>query len=216
MADDAPAEPTYTSKQVHERLGISGGMLRRYAMALEEVVGKKINLHPRDGRQYTGAQVAVLERAKQEVTKRRGLAVETAIRLVLGKEVPDTALLPPAALVPPGSDPEAVRTALEPFLTEVQALRRGDERLLEVNERALEVSEQVLEELRALRAEVEALRAERTAETPQLPEAPTPAAGSQTEKVTAAATEPGGGGGTTDGLAVRFARWLEGLVRRKI
>lgn len=204
MTDDAPAEPTYTSKQVHERLGISGGMLRRYAMALEEVVGNKIDLHPRDGRQYTGAQVAVLEQAKQEVTKRRGLAVETAIRMVLGKEVPDTALLPPAALVSPGSDPEAVRTALEPFLTEVQALRRGDERLLEVNERALEVLEGIQsqlaaahadrEELRELRAAVAALRSE-VAERLALPASDM------------AATGPGGGG--EHGLLVRAALWLE-------
>ena len=209
MADDTPAQPTYSSKQVADQLGISGGMLRRYAMALEEVVGNKIDLHPRDGRRYDGEQVAVLMRAKQEVTNRRGLAVETAIRMVLGQDVPDTALLPPAALIPQGSDPEAVRTALEPLLTEVQALRRGDERALEVSEQALKVLKGIQAELAAahadrqevykLRAEVEALRSE-IAERPALP-AP----------AVEAATGPSGGGG--DGLLVRIARRLERIWR---
>lgn len=210
MADDAPAETTYTSKQVAKRLNVSGGMLRRYAMALEKVVGKKIDLHPRDGRQYDGEQVSVLMRAKQEVTNRRGLAVETAIRMALGEDIPDTALLPPAVEGPQGSDLEAVRTALEPFLIEVQALRRGDERLFEVSEQMLEVLDDIRselvearadrEELRQLRAKFEELCSE-VAERRALP-APD-----------AAATEPGGGSGGDDSLLVRFFKRLERLWR---
>lgn len=71
----------YSAKAVRERLGISDGMLRRYAIALESVTGEQIKQHPRDGRQYTGEQVAALERAKLRVAEKRGRDVETAIRL---------------------------------------------------------------------------------------------------------------------------------------
>lgn len=178
-------------------------MLRRYAMALEEVVGKKIDLHPRDGRQYTGEQVAVLIRAKEQVTDRRGLGVETAIRLALGEDVPDAALLPPAVGVPRGSDLEAVRTVLEPFLTEMRALRRGDERALEVLEgirSELVEARADREELRELRAEVEALRSE-VGEPRRLPAASTVSRDDEPAAV------------EVEGPFVRAARWLERRLR---
>ena len=36
----------YSAKSVRERLGISDGMLRRYAIALESVTSKPIHQHP--------------------------------------------------------------------------------------------------------------------------------------------------------------------------
>lgn len=131
----AEAETIYSAKAVRERLGISDGMLRRYAIALESVTGEPIKQHPRDGRQYTGEQVEALARAKLRVAEKRGRDVETAIRLALGQTEADaeTSMLPEPITGSALVDPKALAAALEPvitpLLTELQALRRSNERL---------------------------------------------------------------------------------------
>lgn len=125
----------YSAKAVRERLGISDGMLRRYAIALEAVTGDSIKQHPRDGRQYTGEQVAALERAKLRVAEKRGRDVETAIRLALGQSEEDAegAMLPErvsgAAMVDPRVLVAALEPVITPLLTELRALRKSNERL---------------------------------------------------------------------------------------
>lgn len=131
----ADAETIYSAKAVRERLGISDGMLRRYAIALETVTGEQIKQHPRDGRQYTAEQVEALERAKLRVAEKRGRDVETAIRLALGQtEVEaESSMLPEPITSSTLVDPKVLTAALEsvviPLLTELQALRRSNERL---------------------------------------------------------------------------------------
>lgn len=131
----ADAESIYSAKAVRERLGISDGMLRRYAIALESVTGESIKQHPRDGRQYTGEQVAALERAKLRVAEKRGRDVETAIRLALGQTEAEaeSSMLPEpvnsSALVDPRVLAAALEPVLIPLLTELQALRKSNERL---------------------------------------------------------------------------------------
>lgn len=131
----ADAETIYSAKAVRERLGISDGMLRRYAIALETVTGEPIKQHPRDGRQYTGEQVTALERAKLRVAEKRGRDVETAIRLALGQTEGDAeaAMLPEQKVGAAMVSPEALAAALEPVITplliELRALRESNERL---------------------------------------------------------------------------------------
>lgn len=131
----AEAETIYSAKAVRERLGISDGMLRRYAIALESVTGEQVKQHPRDGRQYTGEQVEALARAKLRVAEKRGRDVETAIRLALGQTEVDaeTSMLPEpttsSTLVDPKMLAEALEAVVTPLLTELQALRRSNERL---------------------------------------------------------------------------------------
>lgn len=128
-------ETIYSAKAVRERLGISDGMLRRYAIALEFITGEQVKQHPRDGRQYTGEQVEALERAKLRVAEKRGRDVETAIRLALGQtEVEaETSMLPEPVTSSTVVDPKMLAAALEsvvtPLLTELQALRKSNERL---------------------------------------------------------------------------------------
>ncbi|MDQ3398905.1 MAG: hypothetical protein M3511_14280, partial [Deinococcota bacterium] len=131
----ADAETIYSAKAVRERLGISDGMLRRYAIALESVTGELVKQHPRDGRQYTGEQVEALARAKLRVAEKRGRNVETAIRLALGQTEAEaeTSMLPEPITSSALVDPKALAAALEPIitplLTELQALRKSNERL---------------------------------------------------------------------------------------
>lgn len=131
----ADAETIYSAKAVRERLGISDGMLRRYAIALESITGKQIKQHPRDGRQYTAEQVEALERAKLRVAEKRGRDVETAIRLALGQtEVEAESFMlpepiPSSALVDSKVLAAALEPVVTPLLTELQALRWSNERL---------------------------------------------------------------------------------------
>ncbi len=131
----AEAETIYSAKAVRERLGISDGMLRRYAIALESVTGESIKQHSRDGRQYTAEQVEALARAKLRVAEKRGRDVETAIRLALGQteKDADAAMSPEPVSSATLVDPRALAAALEPvitpLLTELQALRQSNERL---------------------------------------------------------------------------------------
>jgi hypothetical protein len=185
------AEPIYSAKAVRERLGISDGMLRRYAIALETVTGEQIKQHPRDGRQYTGEQVAALERAKLRVAEKRGRDVETAIRLALGQSEEDAeaAMLPEQLANPTAVTPEALAAALEPvitpLLTELRALRASNERLTD--------------EVAGLRESMAARQLEEHRESQQEPPQPAPA---------------GNSGASRAGVLVQAATYIERLWRR--
>ncbi len=197
------SEEVFSAKQAADRLGLSPAMTRRYGAALEELTGEAIRQHPRDGRQYGREQLETMQRAKSFVESNPRISVVQALTLALG-QAPEVAT--PAALSEPGDPSGALVGAL------AQALEQS--LLPELRELRAEVAG-LREELR--QRDAEALRAGRTMETPQLPEAPAPAAGAQTEQVTEAATDAAaGGGGGKHGLLVQAAVWLERFLGRKI
>jgi hypothetical protein len=130
------AETLFSAKQVAVTLGISGGMLRRYAIAYESITGETVKQHPRDGRQYTAEQVETLQRAKSYVKANPGMGVEQALRLALGASQADAVRSPvPLGQVGTGVGTEALAATLErvvsPLLDELQALRQSNERLID-------------------------------------------------------------------------------------
>lgn len=133
-------EAVYSAKQVAQRLGVSLGMLRRYAAALETVTEKPISQHPRDGRRYSAEQVQALLAAKAAVRDHPGVSIETALRVVLGHE---GALTPPPPPLPSGDATELARALTEPLRGELGALK--------------EQGSEGLDELRRIRAALEAL-----------------------------------------------------------
>lgn len=141
------SERVYSSAQVAKLLGVSGGMLRRYALAYEELAGERIPQHPRDGRQFSQTHVDALVSARRFVVGRQGLSVEAGLRMALG-----LAELPPATSATAGVEVEglattgAFREALEayagPLLTQLQTLNTTNERLAnEVAELRRELAE---------------------------------------------------------------------------
>jgi DNA-binding transcriptional MerR regulator len=129
----AQTEAVYSAKQVAQALGISSGMLRRYALAFEEITGEIIKQHPRDGRQYDADQLATLQRARAFVTANSGMSVDMGLRLAMGAAEQDV-------MTQPSINPQASPEAL------VEAFRRSQEPLLE--------------KLSSIEAELQALRAE--------------------------------------------------------
>ena len=141
------SEQVYSSAQVAKLLGVSGGMLRRYALSYEELTREKIHQHPRDGRQFTQQHLDTLVSARRFVAGRQGLSVESGLRMALGmSDMPPTVQ---QSLEPNGeasSTTQGFRDALEayagPLLTQLQTLNTTNERLaLEVAELRRELSE---------------------------------------------------------------------------
>lgn len=186
---DVEIEAQIPARQVAKTLGVSSGMLRRYALAYEAITETTIKQHPRDGRQYTGEQVAALVRAKGYIKENPGMSVDAAIKLALGASKEDT-VHPPVSLqeVGTGFSTEAVQqafsAALNPLLTELQALRASNERM----------TNEVVE----LRRDLNTVVVNEPQGTRDLPPATTPKP----------ETAP-----TDDGMLVKVARWLEKRLR---
>lgn len=188
------SETVYSASQVARKLGVSGGMVRRYAMALEALTGEPIPQHPRDGRQFTQNHVDTLVSARRFVAGRQGMSVETGLRLALG-----LAELPTAVDRPASTDfgnlagVEALKTALSeymgPLLTELRTLSDSNARLSD--------------EVAALRSEL--------AEAKTLPLDVTP---ERIDRAMQVEMLEGQDKRDRDGLLVQCARWLEGIVRR--
>lgn len=126
-------EKLYSAREAASSLGLGAAMLRRYASTYEAVSGDEITVHRRDGRLFTEAQLGVLSRARALVM-RTSTDVESAIRQALGEPVPGATL--DLALGSPASSAElttaladALRTAQEPLLKELRAVRGALERL---------------------------------------------------------------------------------------
>lgn len=155
-------EISYSAKQVAEALNISTAMLRRYALAYEEMTGEEIRQVKRDGRKYSQEQLETFLRAKAFVESDPNMTVVWGLKAAMGEV--DAVSLPPVP-EPRGSDPaafvEALRAAVTaPLTEELRLLRRSNERLLE----RLEALEQ-----RQLEApNHDTLRAEATGATNQL------------------------------------------------
>lgn len=180
------SEQLHTAREVATELGLGAAMLRRYASTYEAVSGDVITVHRRDGRLFTGEQLAVLRKARALVM-RTNTDVETAIKTALEQPVTgDTVAL-------------AQSSALE-FTTLLQALT-------DANKAA---TKPLLDEMKLLREQVEkqsTLIAE-LAEARALPPPATPERIDRAIKVEMQAA-------SDDGLMVKAARWLERRLRRK-
>lgn len=192
-------QAVYSSAQVARMLGVSGGMVRRYAMALEELTGEAIPQHARDGRQFTQEHVDALVSARRFVAGRQGMSVETGLRLALGlTELPAATPLSTVTNASGTVGAEALTAALGehigPLLTQLQTLteevaarHQGNHaELVEVLQEAVTelrnpnaallfaalseaVTRPLAAELRELRAAVEALQPDPD-EMPELPD----------------------------------------------
>jgi hypothetical protein len=191
------SEAVYSAAQVAKMLGVSGGMVRRYAMALETLTGEQIPQHPRDGRQFSQENMDTLVSARRFVVGRQGMSVKTGLRLALGlAELPATVNLSPNADSGDLVGVEALRTALSeymgPLLTELRTLSDSNSRLSD--------------EVAALRLELAEVRVLSGAERP-----------AAVEDGGGVAESPATGQGVSqaieDGPAVRAVRWLERRIR---
>ena len=140
-----------TAGEAAARLGVKVGMLRRYALALEQVTGISLEVDPVRGRLYPPAAVELLEATRAHLLAHPGGSVEAAMRAVTGTDEGVSSL--PARVpgtVSPADLQAALRGALEEFTAPVLTARH------EPKQRG-----QVLEqELTALRAEGAALGSE--------------------------------------------------------
>jgi hypothetical protein len=89
---DSNSEVMMSTADVAKRLKVGTAMVRKWAIAYEAATGDKVKLRSkRDGREFTGSQVAVIYAAKKYVDS-EGVKVETALKMVLGQ----TELVPAA------------------------------------------------------------------------------------------------------------------------
>jgi hypothetical protein len=181
----ADSEKLTTAKETARALGLGAAMLRRYASTYEAVSGDSITVHRRDGRLFTEEQVQVLTAARSLVMT-TNVDVETAVRGALDKplEVAPVALAQSSAL---GSE------VLIKTLTDAQR----------------EANAPLLGELRSIRAALERLE---TSQTTQLVEPETAARVKQLDNLAATARETAET--SEHGPVVRFALWLERVLRR--
>jgi hypothetical protein len=215
-------EAVYSSAQVARMLGVSGGMVRRYALTLEELTGEPIPQHARDGRQFSQEHVDALVAARRFVAGRQGMSVETGLRLALGlAELPAATLSPTVTDASGAVGAEALKAALGehigPLLTQLQTVVESNMQLMESNVR---LSEEVAAlrqgnaELLELRARVAALEAGRA--LPPADPATIDRALELEQQAYPAAPEDLEDDQTSagDGVLVRAARWLEARLGR--
>jgi hypothetical protein len=92
-SNEGSSEVMASTADVAKLLNVGSAMVRKWAIAYEEITGDKVRLRSkRDGREFSASQVAVISRAKRYVD-REGLKVETALKMALGQSE-----LVPAAL----------------------------------------------------------------------------------------------------------------------
>lgn len=140
-----------TAGEVAARLGIKRGMVRRYALALEEVTGISLEPDPVRGRLYPLAAVELLEAARAHLLAHPGLSVEAALRGVTGQS--EGAVTPPAR-VPGTVTPADLQAALSGALAQLNAP------VLAALAAQQEQSAALAEEVTALRSEVASLNRE--------------------------------------------------------
>jgi len=144
------SEQLHTAREVATELGIGAAMLRRYASTYEAVSGDQITVHRRDGRLFTGGQLAVLHKARALVM-RTNTDVETAIKQALEQPVTGDAValaqgsaLEFTTLLQALTD--ANKVATQPLLDEMKLLREQVEKqnalLTEMTQKQLEQGKQ--------------------------------------------------------------------------
>jgi hypothetical protein len=129
--DTAPgveSEQVFTTAQVAASLKLGPAMIRKYALALEGLTGKRIPLRGREGRQFSPENFNVISKAKALVDSNNGLSVDTALKMVLSG--PENAADTLAAGRPSGNTTElaealtaAIAKGNEPLLAELRELR---------------------------------------------------------------------------------------------
>lgn len=113
-----------TAGEVGQRLGLKTGMVRRYALALEQVTGVSLEVDPIRGRLYPLAVVELLERARAYLLAHPGETVEGALRAVTGQgEGAVTAPVRVPGTLTPADLERALGQVLAPVLGELQAQR---------------------------------------------------------------------------------------------
>lgn len=210
------SERIYSSAQVAKLLDLSGGMVRRYSLALERLTGEAIPQDPRDGRQFSERHLQTLQAARRFVLGHRGLSVEEGIRRALGLAEEPTELPLNPSVMTGGAEvarvfAEALQRYGEPLLTEVRTLR--------------ESNEDMARELAALRREVGEMRAlppSGTEVEPSSVKVVEPQRREQQEWISETSRRGSGvgvrrptDGGDEDSTFIRLARRLEGLLRRR-
>jgi hypothetical protein len=127
----ANSEVMASTADVAKLLNVGGAMVRKWAIAYEQITGDRVRLRSkRDGREFSASQVDVIARAKRYVD-REGVKVETALKMALGQ----------TELVPAALDPSAEDSgSLEVFK---EFLARNDE-----------TSQLLLQEIRGLREDL--------------------------------------------------------------
>ena len=117
-------EQVYSAREVAQQLGLAAAMVRRYAVAYEQIAGEKIGLHPRDGRLFNQQQLDVLLAARA-IVQRDSTSVEAAVSQAL--ERPETVLavhMTSSEALTLDTLTDAFRRSQEPLLDEVRALRQ--------------------------------------------------------------------------------------------
>ena len=179
------SEHLYSTREVASELGLGAAMLRRYASTYEAVSGDEITVHRRDGRLFTEAQVKVLSQARALVMQ-TSVDVETAVKQALDKPL-QAAPVALAQSSAPGSG------------TLIAALTAAQR----------EANAPLLSELRGIRESLERLEG---LQANQLIEPKTAAQVKQLDDLEAVARETAQT--SEHGPVVRFALWLERLLRR--
>lgn len=123
------AQRTHSTSQVAKALSVKSGMVRRYHLALEGVMGTSLPRDPQNnGRLVTDEQLAMLQQARELVRANPSLSVEDALKSVLGIYTGPTA---PA--VPRDELLEAIMLELRGLRREVRAQREDLTALREQN-----------------------------------------------------------------------------------
>lgn len=79
------SEVMVSTADVAKILNVGSAMVRKWAIAYEEISGDRVRLRSkRDGREFSASQVDVIARAKRYVD-REGVKVETALKMALGQ-----------------------------------------------------------------------------------------------------------------------------------
>lgn len=158
-----------TAGEVAERLGIGTGMVRRYALALEQVLGIHIEIDPVRGRLYPEQVVQLLEEARAYVVQHPGGSVEEALRHVTGQVEPDET---PARPPPSGTDhlPALLREFMAQQESQSLALAEQNRELLQRHDQLAAQVQELAQSLQEARQEVSALKTSlEEREAPQRP-----------------------------------------------
>jgi hypothetical protein len=82
---DSDSEVMMSTADVAKRLKVGSAMVRKWAIAYQEITGDKVKLKSkRDGREFSTSQVDVITRAKRYVDD-EGVKIDTALKMVLGQ-----------------------------------------------------------------------------------------------------------------------------------
>ncbi len=110
----------YSTAQLGTALGLGTAMVRKYAVALEQLTGEEIPIKRRDGRQFGAEHFRIISAAKSLIDSNKGLTVDLALRMALTpSQMPADGLAP---VGPSNSEAITAETILE-GIRELKAIR---------------------------------------------------------------------------------------------